>query len=313
MGFIQEAIVQSQRTVCVILNERSGDHAEGDRRARIAALLGEAGLNAKVVTPDRSQDLTEAARRALRQSGADMLVAAGGDGTIAAVAAASHDEGVPMGVIPQGTFNYFARGLDIPEDMEGAIDVLANGELHDMPLGEVNGDVFLNNASLGVYPLILHRRESIYNRWGRSRIAAYWSVLLALSGFRRPLKLRIVIDGQERKVRTSLVFVANSAYQLERFNLDGVEAVRDGKFALFTAKGERSIDLVRTALKLAGGAAQKGADFDLVTARDITIHTGRPKALVARDGEKALMKTPIRVRLRDVPLRVMVPRNDPTE
>ena len=82
MGFIQEAIVQSQRTVCVILNERSGDHAEGDRRARIAALLGEAGLNAKVVTPDRSQDLTEAARRALRQSGADMLVAAGGDGTI---------------------------------------------------------------------------------------------------------------------------------------------------------------------------------------------------------------------------------------
>ena len=100
--------MQSQRTVCVILNERSGDHAEGDRRARIAALLGEAGLNAKVVTPDRNQDLTEAARRDLRQSGADMLVAAGGDGTIAAVAAASHRPS-PYQRTPRGRSKLWAR------------------------------------------------------------------------------------------------------------------------------------------------------------------------------------------------------------
>ena len=301
------------RNVCIILNERSGDHAEGDRRARLSALLDEAGIGSKIAVPESGDDMVAFARKSLEESGADMLVAAGGDGTIAAVAAASHDAGVPMGVIPQGTFNYFARGLDIPEDMEGAIDVLASGRLHDMPLGEVNGEVFLNNASLGVYPLILHRRESIYNRWGRSRLAAYWSVLLALTGFRRPLKLRLMLDGREMKLRTPLAFVANSAYQLERFNLDGADAIRDGRFALFTAKGERSIDLVRTALKLAGGAAQKGSDFDLQTARDITIHTGRKRTLVARDGEKALMETPIRIRLRDAPLRVMVPEGRATE
>ena len=70
---------------------------------------------------------------------------------------------------------------------------------------------------------------------------------------------------------------------------------------------------MRTALKLAGGAAQKGSDFDLQTARDITIHTGRKRTLVARDGEKALMETPIRIRLRDAPLRVMVPEGRATE
>ncbi|MBY6003887.1 NAD(+)/NADH kinase [Salipiger bermudensis] len=297
------------RKVCVILNERSGDHSEGDRRARLSALFDQAGISADIAVPKGKLDLVAFARRALEKSGAEMLIAAGGDGTIGAVAAASHDAGVPMGVIPQGTFNYFARGLNIPEDMDGAVEVVATGQLHDMPLGEVNGEVFLNNASLGVYPLILHRRESIYNRWGRSRLAAYWSVLLALTGFRRPLKLRITLDGREEKLRTPLAFVANSAYQLERFNLDGADAIRDGRFALFTAKGERSIDLVRTALKLAGGAAQKGSDFDLATARDITIHTGRKRTLVARDGEKALMETPIRIRLRDKPLRVMVPKD----
>ena len=301
------------RNVCVILNERSGDHAEGDRRARISALLDEAGIASKIAVPDGEEDLVVFARKALERSGAEMLVAAGGDGTIAAGAAASHDAGVPMGVIPQGTFNYFARGLDIPEDMEGAVEVLATGQLHDMPLGEVNGEVFLNNASLGVYPLILHRRESIYNRWGRSRLAAYWSVLLALTGFRRPLKLRLTLDGREVKLRTPLAFVAKSAYQLERFNLDGADAIRDGHFALFTAKGERSIDLVRTALKLAGGSAQNGSDFDLQIARDITIQTGHKRTLVARDGEKAMMKTPIRVRLRDAPLKVMVPGARSTE
>ena len=301
------------RNVCVILNERSGDHAEGDRRARISALLDEAGIASKIAVPDGEEDLVVFARKALERSGAEMLVAAGGDGTIAAVAAASHDAGVPMGVIPQGTFNYFARGLDIPEDMEGAVEVLATGQLHDMPLGEVNGEVFLNNTSLGVYPLILQRRESIYNRWGRSRLAAYWSVLLALTGFRRPLKLRLTLDGREVKLRTPLAFVAKSAYQLERFNLDGADAIRDGHFALFTAKGERSIDLVRTALKLAGGSAQNGSDFDLQIARDITIETGHKRTLVARDGEKAMMKTPIRVRLRDAPLRVMVPGARSTE
>ena len=301
------------RNVCVILNERSGDHAEGDRRARISALLDEAGIASKIAVPDGEEDLVVFARKALERSGAEMLVAAGGDGTIAAVAAASHDAGVPMGVIPQGTFNYFARGLDIPEDMEGAVEVLATGQLHDMPLGEVNGEVFLNNTSLGVYPLILQRRESIYNRWGRSRLAAYWSVLLALTGFRRPLKLRLTLDGREVKLRTPLAFVAKSAYQLERFNLDGADAIRDGHFALFTAKGERSIDLVRTALKLAGGSAQNGSDFDLQIARDITIQTGHKRTLVARDGEKAMMKTPIRVRLRDAPLKVMVPGARSTE
>ncbi|EIE51356.1 diacylglycerol kinase, catalytic region [Citreicella sp. 357] len=300
--------MQRDRKYCIILNGRSGDQGEDARRAKLTALCDAAGISARIVVPPRKQPLEEASAEALARTGADVLVASGGDGTIAAVATAAHAADVPMGIIPQGTFNYFARGLGIPEDADGAVNALASGVPRDVSLAEANGEVFLNNTSLGVYPLILQRRESVYARWGRSRLAAYWSVLLTLSGMRRPLKLSLTVDGRETRLRTPLVFVANSAFQLERFNLAGVDAIRNGDFALFTARHTGTMELVRTALKLAGGAAQIGEDFDLVTGRDITIRTGRARALVARDGEKSLMHTPIRIRLRDRPLRVLVPQ-----
>ncbi|EPX86811.1 diacylglycerol/lipid kinase family protein [Salipiger mucosus] len=302
--------MSSDQNVCVILNEKSGDHPEGtSRRARLETLLSENGLQAHILTPQPGRALGETARRALDR-GCKMLVAAGGDGTICAVAEACHAADAPMGVIPQGTFNYFARGLGIPEDMAGAVRVLATGQKRGVRLGEVNGEVFLNNASLGLYPLILNKREGVYNRWGRSRIAAYWSVVLTLSGFRRPMKLRINRDGEETRLRTPLAFVANSAFQLEQFNLDGADEVRAGRFAMLTSRADTRGALARHALRLANGWAARGEDFDLMTGEDILVDTGRKRALVARDGEKSLMRAPVRFRLRERPLQVVVPGDD---
>ncbi|MBE9639325.1 diacylglycerol/lipid kinase family protein [Salipiger mangrovisoli] len=304
---MESAPVPDHRKICVILNEHSGDHPDKQsRREKLTELFAAQGLEAELIGLTPEKPILETARKAAA-SGCEMIVAAGGDGTIGAVAAAAHEAGVPMGVIPQGTFNYFARGLDIPEEPEGAVRILATGRLQEISLGEVNGEVFLNNASLGIYPLILRTREGVYQRWGRSRIAAYWSVVLALAGFRHPLRLRAEVDGRDTEIRTPLAFVANSAYQLDQFNLDGADAIRDGDFVLFTSKGTSRWDLVRASLRLAMGKAQKGEEFGVVTGREITLHTGRPRALVARDGEKELMDTPIRFRRRPEPLRVMVP------
>ncbi|MCA0993917.1 diacylglycerol kinase [Salipiger pacificus] len=311
---MEAAPVPEQRKICVILNEHSGDHPDKQsRRKTLNALFERYGLEAELIglTPEKS--ILDTARKAAN-SGCGILVAAGGDGTIGAVATAAHEAGVTMGVIPQGTFNYFARGLDIPEEPEGAVAVLATGRLREISLGEVNGEVFLNNASLGIYPLILRTREGVYQRWGRSRIAAYWSVILALAGFRHPLRMEVTVDGRKSRIRTPLAFVANSAYQLDQFNLDGGDAIRDGDFVLFTSKGSSRWDLIRASVRLAMGKAQKGEEFGFVTGRDITLHTDRPRALVARDGEKELMETPIRFCRREAPLRVMVPSdNTPTE
>ncbi|RAP40325.1 diacylglycerol kinase [Rhodovulum viride] len=293
--------------ICLIVNDRAGDHSGPTSRSEMLRdLLDQTGLEAEIRSPRPGQSLTALAHEALDQ-GCGTLVAAGGDGTICAVAEACHDRDATLGVVPQGTFNYFARGLGIPLDPEAAVAALAGGTTAELRLGEVNGAVFLNNASLGLYPAILERRETTYRRWGRSRAAAYWSVAQTLAGMRRAMRLRIDLDGQTLTLRTPLAFVANSAYQLQQFNLDGIDALETGAFPLFTAPDASRAEIARATLGLALRAAQEGQDFELHRASRIVIDPGRPRVLVARDGERQMMQAPLTIRRRDRPLRVLVP------
>lgn len=292
---------------CLIVNDRAGDHSgSGSRSDMLRGLCLQAGLKAEIWRPRRGQSLTGLAHEALDR-GCGTLVAAGGDGTICAVAEACHARDAPLGVIPQGTFNYFARGLGIPLEPEAAVAALAGGTTAEVHLGEVNGRIFLNNASLGLYPAILERRETTYRRWGRSRVAAYWSVAQTLVGARRAMRLKMTLDGERQELHTPLAFIANSAYQLRQFNLEGADALEDGGFALFTAPAGSQVEIMRATLGLALGTAQEGQDFDLHRAARIEIDPGRPRVLVARDGERQTMRTPLTIRRRDRPLRVLVP------
>ena len=128
--------------------------------------------------------LADHAAEAARDN-AGLLVAAGGDGTINAVAAAALRAGVPMGVVPMGTFNYFSREQGLDLDAEAAVlqllEALRAGELRPVQVGFVNDRVFLVNASVGLYPRLLAEREQATRKLGRSRAvamaAAVWSML----------------------------------------------------------------------------------------------------------------------------------------
>lgn len=174
----------------------------------------------------------------------------------------------------------------------------------------MNGMVFLNNVSFGAYPEILKRRESIYRRWGRSRIAAYWSAVAALWTLRHPLRLTVLANGQERQFTTALAFVAKSAYQLDSFGLEGAEAVRQGQLALLVARARRPGPLVRSALRLAMGKSARYQDFDLIAADEMQLETLPRHEYVAHDGEKTWMDSPFRVRVRHHDLAVLVPGSD---
>ena len=78
--------------------------------------------------------------------GADAVVAAGGDGTISTVAAGLVDTQVPLGVIPLGTFNHFARDIGVTPTLEQAVQIIAAGHVRRIDVGEVNSHVFINNA-----------------------------------------------------------------------------------------------------------------------------------------------------------------------
>lgn len=288
--------------ICVLMNARSGRGRKGARAAELEALLADRPRWVLRTVP-RGGALADAVTRA-RSDGFPTVVAAGGDGTVNAVAAGLAGTDRRLGVAPLGTFNFFARSLGLPEDLGAALDAIERPEARSVPVGEVNGRVFLNNASLGAYPAILRRRERIYARVGRSRAAAAASVLATLAGRRGSVAGTLAADGAERPLRTPLAFVALNPFQLDHYGLDGQGCLEGGRLALFLAARRGRLGLIRSAMDLALARAESGRDFHLVCAETVEIRTRRPRQTVALDGERARLESPFRFRIRHDALRV---------
>ena len=290
----------------VILNRDSGNKAEKPDAGDIERAFARHGRTVSVFSVSSDADFATRIDKSINLE-PGCIVAAGGDGTISAVAGALSGTGIELGVIPLGTFNYFARRCGIPEDFEASIDVICRDKAGKAVLGSVNGQIFLNNASLGLYPSILKERERTYRRWGRSRLAAYWSVAVTMATIYRPLTMHIEVDGTERWETSPNLFVAVSAYQLDEFGIEGAEAIRDGKFALLIAPDCGRFMLVWKALRVAVSGPQEGRDFTLVTGRRVKVGTRRRKSRIAIDGERLEMTAPFDFSILENSLSVRLP------
>ena len=160
-----------------------------------------------------------------------VVVAAGGDGTLNAVAAQLMGTDIPMGIFPLGTFNYVARLLNIPLDLLKAAEVIATGKIREVHVAQINDHIYLNNASLGLYPLFIQKRELYNQRFGRFALNAYTSGLDVLIRDRKELKLEIEVDGKKYPVKTPLIFFGNNQLQLAEMNLRIAESAAKGKVA----------------------------------------------------------------------------------
>jgi diacylglycerol kinase family enzyme len=238
---------------------------------------------------------------------ASIVVAGGGDGTIAAVASTLVDTPKALAVLPLGTFNYFAQQLGVPLDLDGALDVVTSGIERRVGVGEVNGRVFLNNSSIGIYPAILQRRESTYRRVGRSRVAAYLSAALVLSRAARFLHLQLAVDGAPIVRRTPLLFVGTNAQQMESFAIPGGECLASGRLALYMTRPLRSHELWRLALRGFARGLREAGELEVVCAREVHVTLRGKRVRVAMDGEIAKLRAPLRYRFRENALRVLAP------
>ncbi|MFB2595182.1 diacylglycerol kinase family protein [Paracoccus sp. p4-l81] len=296
--------------VAVVINAASGKGAAADLRGAITDALSGRCASLDWHEIPKGGNPGDLAARA-RDAGADVVLSVGGDGTQAAVAQALAGSDVVMAPIPTGTFNYFARDLGMGDDAATALTTLIAARPRAIDLAEVNGTVFLNNASFGLYPEILEARESLYRRWGRSRLGAYWTVLTSLTQMRRRMRLSVQDGDRLRRFKTRLAFVAASPLQLESLGLEGGEALHDGHLALFVAHGRSPWALIGAALRLAMGRAARASDFDLICADDLTIDSRPRQRKVAHDGEKSQMSGPFRLRVRPDALWVLAPERRP--
>lgn len=299
-----------------VINSRSGSQDGDGTRATIETALRAAGRPGQlhVCEPaDLSRRTAELARLAHETNSA--IVAVGGDGTINTVAQAAHAAGCALGVIPRGTFNYFARTHGIATNVADAMAQLLGARPEPVQVAALNGHLFLVNASVGLYPDLLEDREVWKNRFGRSQWVAIWAAFATLFRAQRRLKLRIGLDGAQREVKTLTLFVGNNRLQLEQVGV--VEGQRpdgprdNGRVTAVMLKPIGTFALLRLMWQGAMGTLGEADDIEHFEFQQMVVRApsvaGARRLKVAVDGEVMRMKAPLDVRVLPTPLYLLKP------
>ncbi len=297
--------------VTLVWNDASGKRNASNRaqerlvRERLAA----AGRTVQIVRAP-GPSLAAVARRAL-ETRPDAIVAAGGDGTVSAVASAVAGTGVPLGVLPLGTLNHFALDVGIPRQIEPAVDALLAGHVVDVDAAEANGRLFVNNASVGLYPALIDQREALRTD---GRLGAWGSFLLAaLALFRRlpTLHLTVSAGGATVRRRTTFVAVGNGCYTLDLLAPVLRASVCRGELGIYLARRPGRLALLSIALRALLGRADRARDLEMTVSTEATIDARHRLLEVALDGETVWMAPPIRFATRPRALKVIVPERAP--
>ncbi|WP_437609435.1 diacylglycerol kinase family protein [Sorangium sp. So ce834] len=293
--------------MAVLLNCSSRSNRAAEQRARLGELLKATGFDADLLCAEKTRHTGELARYAAREP-YDLVVAAGGDGTVSTVAAAITGTDKTLGVLPLGTVNHFAKYLGVPLTLEGAVRTLAEGRRARVDVGEVNGRVFVNNSTLGIYPGIVRDREALRKRSGLNKWVAL--SLATVSGIRRHerVRLRLFLDGQELQLDTPFVFVANNDFKLGDVDLARQHPPGSGELGVCVAHAESRLSSVRLIASALAGRIQKASDFSILRTTELRVEApGRRRLHVAADGEVLKMEPPLCYRTRPEALRVIVP------
>lgn len=297
----------------IVLNAGSGHSETEERIATIRRVMDDSGrvCHLEVVEqPERLEDIArEMAARAVAEGG--VLVAAGGDGTINTVAHQAVLAGCPFGVLPQGTFNYFGRTHGIPEDLAEAVYAMLRAEVRPVQVGMLNNRVFLVNASVGLYPALLEEREHDKREYGRSRVVAFLSAIKMALRPHRHLRITLELDGKERRLRTTTLFVGNNRLQMEQVGMrELTEAVEEGQLVALAPKPMGKLGLLGLLIRGAFGRLGDGGDVVAFSFKRMTVRTpsiyGRRRLKVAADGEVSKMATPFEFRVLEGRLRLLV-------
>ena len=292
----------------VIINSGSGkDQNTDELKAQIIELFAAKDLNAEIFVAENGEEIFGFTEKAVK-SDAEIIVAGGGDGSVSAVASKLVNTEKTLGVLPLGTLNNFSKDLQIPPDLAEAVNVIAENHVKKVDVAEVNGKIFINNSSIGLYPNIVKHREQQQEKLGRSKwSAAFWAALKILR--RHPFFIvKLKNEKGERVVKTPFVFVGNNEYEMDFLKVGRREYLDKGSLSVYFLEKSGRKGLFALALRLVFGRLRQAKDFEAINVEEITIETKKKQILVAFDGEVEMMKTPLCYCIHPLALRVIVPK-----
>ena len=288
-----------------IVNSRSGPSGEPSGND-LATLFAKHGVPIEIAELGKGKSPKAIAEDAIRQK-YQVIVAAGGDGTINGVASALvGNNAVKLGVIPRGTLNHFARALEIPTDMEKAVQTIVAGHVKFIDVGQVNDNIFLNNSSVGLYPSIVRMRENLQNSGLSKWPAAFWASLRIFSRFRRLSLELIPANGDAVRHNTPMLFVGNNAYEMSFPTLGARPTLESGRIWIMMPKSATRKGLIASFLKMISGR-ETAADAVTMEVTELTVNSKRRFLKVAIDGEVIQLPSPLKYRSRPKMLQVIVP------
>ncbi|MCW2473305.1 lipid kinase [Candidatus Symbiopectobacterium sp. NZEC151] len=291
---------QEPVTALLLINEkaRKGDCA----REEVLAQLMAQGLRVMVPSAELSMTYSELIEHYADR--VDMVIVGGGDGSLNAAAPGLVATGLPLGVLPLGTANDFARTLDIPFDLKSAISVIVAGHRRAVDLGKVNGHLFFNVSSIG-FSAVLARELTAESkkRWGTLGYALAACKLLRQS---RPFRAEIVHEGAVERVRTVQISVGNGRFYGGGMTVEQRAAPDDGLLDVYSLEVTHWWQMIALIPFLRRGTQGRWRQVRAFSTTELILNTRRPHDINA-DGE-LIGRTPAHFTIKQKAIEVFAPR-----
>jgi len=299
-----------QPRIRVLVNPNSGEKAgvatntaeEGEVRAVVEQHFP--GLGKDVVVTESEEEAIAATREAVA-SGYEIVVAAGGDGTVGTVACELLGKETALGILPLGSVMNVVRMLDIPRDLEGAVAIIAIGEVRTIDVGEAKGQIFFEGGSVGLNAAVFREAQQADSDSGRYR--ALWAALWVLLRYRPP-RMVLHLDDRVLTTRALAVAVANGPYSGVGFTVAPDAVTDDGKFDVVIFSRFSRTELIRHFVSIAFGRRRYSAKTATYRTSRVRIEGVHP--LPCRADGHDLGSTPVEYLVRPGALRVIAPTSN---
>ncbi len=294
--------------VPVLINSAGGTAAK--RGAALADEVRAAFADAGMEIDLRLLDADELRDAVKELTNTALIVVGGGDGTLGCAARILVERGgdTALGILPLGTRNHLARELGIPLDLAGAAKVIASRNSRRIDVAWAADELFLNNASIGLYPEMVGLRDDAQRR---NRIAKWMAAIPASIATLRRIRhhrLRLRSAGQDREIVTPMLFVGNNHYEIEEGHPGKRSALDAGLLSIFAIGPSHRFQLIGFFVRSLLGRTRRERDF--VAIGDVAeMEVGGPSRSVeiALDGEVTELNLPFTFRIDPLALTVIAP------
>jgi diacylglycerol kinase (ATP) len=296
-----------RRRYRVIRNNAAGSKGgipvTGCSPEELRAVLAKHGLGDDVIETADEAEATAAVRSAIAD-GVDVIVAAGGDGTVAQVADELRGSDASLGILPLGSVMNVARSLGLPRDLNAAAAVLADGRSARIDVGEVAGMPFYGGGSVGLNAAIFREADHFDDPDWLSIVRTIWVAIRY-----RPARMVLQLDDRLVRTRALMVTISNGPYTGAGMTVAPDARLNDGLFDVRVFRGFSKWELVRHLVSIAFGRRRYAPRVSTYRSRRVRVTSARP--LPVRADQRDLGWTPVEFVTRPAALRVIVPAGSP--